>query len=289
MTSIDAETTDTAAPDDVRGAFLVGAKGVAPLLLGVIPFGLVAGVAAIEADIGVVGAVGFSTIVFAGASQLAAINLVAEQAPLLVVIVTALVINLRMVMYSASIAPHLGTIPRRARVGAAYVLTDQAYAVSIVDYDVNPGRTARERLWLYLGAGWTLWVTWQASTLAGAMGGGAIPESVPLGFAVPLAFLSLLVPAVTDRPTLAAAIVGGTMATVGASWPSNIGMPLGATLGVLVGWLVARRDMEAALAGTPAGQAGPEDEDDADGGHGGGDRRDGGVGGGRGHRGGGTA
>jgi predicted branched-subunit amino acid permease len=260
MPTIDPGDRATAAGDDLRGAFLVGARGVAPLLLGVAPFGLVAGVASIEADIGVSGAVAFSTIVFAGASQLAAINLLAEQAPLVVVIVTGLVINLRMVMYSASLAPHLGAIPRRTRVAAAYLLTDQAYAVSIIDYELEPGRTPGERLWVYLGAGGTLWSTWQVTTVAGAVGGGAIPESVPLGFAVPLAFLSLLVPAVTDRPTLVAAIVGGTMATVGAAWPSNIGMPLGATLGVLVGWLVGRR---AAVPAAPAPRTdgGPDDTD----------------------------
>lgn len=236
---------------DLRAAALVGVKGIGPLLLGVVPFGLVAGVASVDAHIGLVGAIGFSTIVFAGASQLAAINLIGEDAPLSIAVITALVINLRMLMYSATMAPHLGTIPRRRRTGGAYLLTDQAFAVSIVDYELHPQRSPREKFAVYLGAGLALWTTWQVSTIAGALGGGSIPESVPLGFAVPLAFLSLLVPAVMDRPTLVAAIVGGGLATIGAQWPSNIGMPLGALAGVVAGWLVARLDMDAALAAMP--------------------------------------
>lgn len=233
-------TTSNETSEDLRAAFLVGAKGITPLLLGIIPFGLVAGVAAIDAELGLTGAMGFSTVVFAGASQIVAINLIAEQAPLIVVILTALVINMRMLMYSASLAPHFGQIPRGRRTAGAYVLTDQAFAVSILDYELQHQRSVREKFALYLGAGITLWSTWQIATLAGAIGGGSIPESVPLGFAVPLAFLSLLVPAVTDRPTLVAAIVGGAVATVGARWPSSIGMPLGALAGVMAGWLTAR-------------------------------------------------
>lgn len=257
-------TTPRTESDDLRAAFLVGAKGITPLLLGIIPFGLVAGVAAIEADLGLTGAVAFSTVVFAGASQIVAINLTAQDAPMVVVVLTALVINVRMAMYSATLAPHFGRIPRGRRTAGAYVLTDQAFAVSILDYELHPHRSAREKFALYLGAGITLWSTWQIATVAGALGGGSIPESIPLGFAVPLAFLSLLVPAVTDRPTLVAAIVGGTVATIGAGWPSSLGMPIGALTGVVVGWLTARLDMDSALAGMPGTVGDGDGPDPAD-------------------------
>ena len=246
---------DTTASTDLRTPFRTGVRDVAPLLLGVVPFGLVAGLAAVQADLGLPGAVGFSTIVFAGASQLAAIDLLGAGAPAWVVIGTVWVINLRMVMYSASLAPHMATLRRGPRLRAAYLLTDQAYAISIMEFrrrDWAP----RQRLAVYLGAGISLWVTWQVSTVVGAIGGGAVPDSVPLGFAVPLAFLSLLVPAMTDRPTVVAAVVGGTVATLGVDLPSNLGMPLGAVSGVLAGWLLARG---------ATGTGGPDD--DADDGH----------------------
>lgn len=227
-------------PDDLRTAALTGARATAPLLLGVIPFGLVAGVAAIEAGIGLPGAVGFSTVVFAGASQLAAIDLIGRGSPAAVAILTVLVINLRMLMYSASLAPELAGLSRRARLGAAYVLTDQAYAVSILRFREGSW-SLRERLALFLGAAVTMWLPWQLMTILGAVVGGVIPDSIPLGFAVPLAFLSLLVPAVTDRPTLVAALVGATVATLALDLPANLGMPLGAVSGVLAGWLASRR------------------------------------------------
>ncbi len=235
-------TTPAADPSTTgpRAAFVTGVRGVVPLLLGVVPFGLVAGVAAVEAGLGLPGAIGFSVVVFAGASQLAAIDLLAQGAPVVVAIGTILVINLRMLMYSASIAPELAPLARRTRIASAYLLTDQAYAVSILEF--RTGRwNLRQRLALYLGAGCTLWVTWQVSTIVGALGGGVIPDSIPLGFAVPLAFLSLLVPAVTDRPTLVAALVGGLVATVGHDLPANLGMPLGAFGGVAAGWWASRR------------------------------------------------
>lgn len=231
----------TVAPDDLRTPFLAGVRGVAPLLLGVVPFGLVAGLAPIEEGLGLVGAIGFSTIVFAGASQLAAIELLGSGAPAWVAIGTALVINMRMLMYSASLAPHFAPLPRASRIRASYLLTDQAFAISVLEFR-RGGMVARQRLALYLGAGVSLWVTWQVSTIVGALGGGVVPDSIPLEFAVPLAFLSLLVPAITDRATIVAAVVGGSVATVGVDLPSNLGMPLGALTGVAAGWLVARRN-----------------------------------------------
>lgn len=231
-------------PDDqasaARGAFRRGAVAMAPLLLGVVPFGLVAGVASVEAGIGVVGAVAFSVVVFAGASQLAAITLLGSGAPAVVAIVTGVVINLRMLMYSASLAQQLADVSRRRRLLGAYLLTDQAYAVATADHAEHPDRASGARFALYVGGGLTLWATWQVATVVGAVAGGLVPDSVPLAFAIPLAFLSLVVPAVRDRAGLVAALVGGIGATVAATLPHNLGMPLGALLGVAAGWSARR-------------------------------------------------
>ena len=108
-----------------------GARAGIPIAIGVIPFGLVAGVAATEAGMGVGGAVAWSVAVFAGASQLAAIDLLDSGATALVAAGAALLINLRFLMYSASLAPYLAAQPLRQRLGAAYVLTDQAFGISI--------------------------------------------------------------------------------------------------------------------------------------------------------------
>lgn len=222
-----------------RRAFVEGLRDVSPTLLGIIPFGLVAGFAAIEAGLTLAHAVGFSVIVFAGASQLAAIELVGDGAHVAVAIGTALVINSRMLMYSASLAPELSHLPLRDRAAAGYVLVDQAYALSIVRYRERP--EAPHRLAYYFGSAAILWVSWQITTVLGALLGGAIPEGVPLGFAVPMTFLALLIPSITGRPTLAAAITAAVVATAGAPLPANLGMPIGTVTGIAVGTALAVR------------------------------------------------
>ncbi len=176
------------ASEATRAAFRRGVLDITPVVLGIIPFGLIAGVAAVDNGMGLGEALAFSTLVFAGASQLAAIDLLGQGAPALVAIGTVVVINLRMLMYSASLAPHLAHEPLRRRAGAAYVLTDQAYAMSLARFVTDD---EVPRLPYYLGLALPLWVNWQLMTVAGALLGASLPEAIPLGFALPLVFLAL--------------------------------------------------------------------------------------------------
>ncbi|WP_136717591.1 AzlC family ABC transporter permease [Halorientalis salina] len=220
--------------------FRRGVRDVSPLLLGVAPFGLVAGIAAVNAGLDLSQALGMSVVVFAGASQLAALDLLGSDAPLAVVVVTAVVINLRMVMYSASIAPYLRDLSARWKGGLAYLLTDQAYALSIASY-----RSERsvDRKSYYLGVAATLWAVWQLATVAGVVLGTGVPDAWGLEFAVPLVFLALLVPAMEDGPTVVAALVSGTVAVAGAGLPLNLGLLVGASVAIPIG-LVAERRMD---------------------------------------------
>jgi predicted branched-subunit amino acid permease len=215
-----------------RTAFRAGLRDVAPVLVGVVPFGLVAGAAAVDAGLSGLQAVGLSVVVFAGASQLAAIELLGNDAPLAVVVGTILVVNLRMVMYSASIAPGFGDVRARWRALVAYLLTDQAYALSVTREDGS-------RLPYYLGVAAPLWVVWQLCTVVGVVVGARVPPWLPLDFALPLVFLAILVPAIDDGTTAAAALVGGTLATLGTGLPYELGLPLGAVCGVAAGLLAA--------------------------------------------------
>jgi 4-azaleucine resistance transporter AzlC len=217
-----------------------GVRDVAPLLLGVVPFGLVAGIAAVEAGLDLGQAVAMSVVVFAGASQLAALELLGRDAPLAIVVLTAAVINLRMLMYSASIAPHFRELSGRWRAGLAYLLTDQAYALSVARYRTDE---AVDRRAYYLGAALTLWAVWQVTTVAGVLVGAGVPDAWGLEFAVPLVFLALLVPAMEDRPSVAAGLVGGTLAVAGGGLPLNLGLLVGAAAGVAAG-VVAERVWE---------------------------------------------
>ncbi|ESS03595.1 MAG: putative branched-chain amino acid permease (azaleucine resistance) [uncultured archaeon A07HR67] len=216
------------------GDLWAGVRDVFPLMLGVIPFALVAGIAAVNAGLTLTEAVALSVIVFAGASQLAALDLLSSNAPLAVVVGTAVVINLRMVMYSASIAPHFARYAARMRAALAYLLTDQAYALSVAKFAENDERS---RWRYYLGAAAPLWVVWQIGTVVGVVVGAGVPERWGLTFAVPLVFLALLVPAMKDRPTTAAGAAGGAVAVVAAGLPLNLGLLTGAVSGVAVGLL----------------------------------------------------
>lgn len=216
-----------------RTAFTDGARAVAPILLGAAPFGLVAGAAAVEADLTVAQAMGLSTIVFAGASQLAAIDLLGRDASLAVVVGTALIINARMVMYSASIAPYFERLSNRRRALVAYLLTDQAYALSVTRF-----REHGSSLWYYLGTATPLWIVFVAATAVGAVVGARVPAWLPLEFTIPLTFLAVLMPAIVDRESLTAAVVGGAVAVVGAGLPYNLGLLAGAGAGISAGLLV---------------------------------------------------
>ena len=213
---------------------LAGIRAAGPIVVGIAPFALITGITAVGAGLTVGEIVGMSVIVFAGASQLAAIDLIGSNAPFVVVVATAVVINARMMMYSASIAPYLQAYALRVRGLAAYVLTDQAYAVSVAEYETQD---RRDRIRYYLGIALALWVVWQVGTVAGAVLGASVPDVLGLDFALPLVFLALLVPAMKDRGTTTAGVVSGGVvlgvATIGV--PLNLDLPIAAVVGVLAG------------------------------------------------------
>jgi len=221
-------------------AMRAGAKAVAPQLIGVIPFGLVAGATPADAGLGLGAATGFSAIVFAGASQLAAIDILAQGGTVLVAVLAAWTINLRMVLYSASLAPFLARDRLGWRLVASYLLVDQVYAVGVTrwpDPD-DPVSAPGARIPFMVGAGLLLWSSWQLSTLIGAVIGPAVPDSLPLGFAAPLVFLVLLVPAINSRPAVVAALAGGLGAVLAAELGAgHASIIIGAVAGIAGGAL----------------------------------------------------
>jgi predicted branched-subunit amino acid permease len=152
-------------------------------------------------------------------------------------VMTALVVNLRFAMYSASIAPHLKGVPLPMRLLLAYLLTDQAYAVSLVRFLEAKEMTPPSRVWFYSGTAVALWVVWQAATVIGYFLGALVPKDWSLDFAVPLTFGALLISAVRNRADALAAAVGGTVALAAAGLPYNLGLVLGAALGIVSGVL----------------------------------------------------
>src|SRR5581483_1684566 len=212
-----------------------GARAVAPMLIGVVPFGLVVGATSVSHHLGTGAAMGLSTIVFAGASQLAVLQTLAGGGSAIVAAIAAWTINLRILLYSASLAPELPHESTARRLGAAYFLTDQAYAVSITRWKVEHS-PAEGRLSFYMGAGVTLWVVWEIATLVGALVGSAVPSDVPLDFAIPLVFLVLLIPTLISVPAVVAAAAGGGAAVAAAELGAGgLYIVVGAAVGIAAG------------------------------------------------------
>jgi len=229
--------------------FLAGCRDESPLLLGVVPFGMMYGIAALAAGLPAWMAQLASAVVFAGAAQLAIVQMLSAAAGLLPIGLTAGLLNLRHILYSASVADHLRHLPRRWRVLLAYLLTDEAYAVAILRYQARGcgkggaggGGPTDFRHWYFLGCGFTLWLCWQLSTAAGLVFGAGIPPDWDLDFAVPLTFLALLTLLVRERSGQAAALGAAFGALVFAPLPYNLGLVAAIVLGLAVGFRVAER------------------------------------------------
>lgn len=225
--------------ESARSTYLSGIRDVLPLLLGVLPFGIVAGVAAIGIGMSKTLAIMTSAIAFAGASQLAAIDLMEKGAPIVIVIATALVVNLRMAMYSASIAPHFAPLSGRWKGFLSYFLTDQGFAVSLTRYD--RGIEENNKKWYYLGTATGLMGIWMLGTVIGVTLGSVVPVSWSLDFAVPLTFIALLAPAIKDRATMVSALSAGIVAPVAIALPMQTGIIAASITGVVAGYLFESR------------------------------------------------
>jgi predicted branched-subunit amino acid permease len=212
--------------------FIAGANGSLPILLGVVPFAMICSVAAVSVGLTPLEAIGMNFIVFAGASQLAVLQLMGESAVWLVMILTAWVINLRFTMYSATLAPYLLKEPLHRKAPFAFMLSDQAFGVTMSHFaNEMPDNPA----WYYYGAAALIWITWIASSIVGAMLGTLVPESWGLEFAFPLSFMALMFAALKDRPAVVAALVGGLVAILAKGLPYNLGLVLAALLGIGAG------------------------------------------------------
>ena len=221
-----------------RRELLTGIRDQLPLLLGVIPFGLIFGALAISVGLSPLAAQGFSLFVFAGSAQFIAVSLIGESASALVVILTIILVNLRHALYSASLAPSLAHLPRPWKLALGWLLTDEAFAMASRRY--RGGKLGNAH-WYTLGTGLTLWAAWQLSTAAGIALGAGLPPSLSLDFALPLTFMALVAPTLVDRPTLAAALSAGVLALALINLPFKLGLVAASIAGVGLGlWVESR-------------------------------------------------
>ena len=215
-----------------------GFRDVLPILLGVIPFGLIFGVSAAASDVDQWAAWASSFIVFAGASQLAIVEVMGTGGAAVTALLTAIIINSRHLMYSADMGRYTTDEPIGVRARVAYLLTDQAYLLSSTKFP-EPASSVGV-IPYYFGTALTLWTSWQIATTSGFFLGNVIPESWSLEFAIPLVFGALLIVAVRTKPALLAAIIGGVVAVAAVGLPYGLGLMLGAAAGIAAGMISER-------------------------------------------------
>src|SRR5512143_236394 len=206
-----------------------------PACLGLVPFGLVCGVGAAAAGADFAAALGMSAIVFSGAAQILASQLIAGGAPAAVVVLTCAVLGLRFLMYSAAMAPALKPLSARWQRTVAFLLTDQAFAASIRRFDSHGD--ARRGALPIAGGGTALWGFWQVDNVVGYFAGNVIPAAWSLEFTVPLCFLALLAPALRSTPPIVAAVVAGVAVLALDALPMRLNLVAAGVLGIVAGTL----------------------------------------------------
>jgi 4-azaleucine resistance transporter AzlC len=218
--------------------FFSGVRDELPILLGVIPFGMIYGVLALSAGLNPFDAQAMSSVIFAGSAQFMTAQLIKTGTPALVVILTGFVINLRHALYSASLAPYTRHLNTGWKALLAYLLTDEAYAVTITHYQREGA--ARFAHWYFFGAGLALWTSWQISTAVGIFLGAQVPDAWGLDFTLPLTFIALVVPALKDKAGIATASVASLAALVFFGMPYRLGLIASALVAIGVGMWMER-------------------------------------------------
>ncbi len=221
-----------------REEFAAGAREIAPVMVGMVPFGLVAGVAATTAGLTPLQGMALSILSFSGIAQLIVCQLLAANSPIPVAMLAGSVVSLRFVMYSAAVSPHLAHLDRRWRAVLAFLMTDQSFSLTTRHFSAAGDRGTRH--WHTFGASLTLYVAWQSVVAIGIAVGAQVPESWSLDFAVVLTFIALLVPAVRTRADLAAAIASAAVALAAAGLPYRLALVAASLAGIGAGMAIER-------------------------------------------------
>jgi 4-azaleucine resistance transporter AzlC len=213
--------------------FWLGVRGELPILVGVVPFGMIYGILALGMGLNPLTAQAMSSVVFAGSAQFMLVQMVGAGTPAVVMIVTGFVINLRHALYSASLSPFTRRLSLGWKTLLSYLLTDEAYVVTVMHY--NEGGELAHKHWYFLGAGLALWSSWQISTGVGIFLGAQVPPEWGLEFTLSLTFIALVVPALKDRTSMLAAVAAGVASVLAAGFPYKLGLLTAALVGILVG------------------------------------------------------
>lgn len=218
-------------PDEDPVILREGIKAGAPTLFGIAAWGLVVGVALINSGLTLAQALGMTLLVFAGSAQLASLPLIAAGAPIWVVFATALVVNLRFVIFSALLAPHFAHLPWKQRFALGYTAGDMTVALFLQRYPSE--EPAAGKVSFLKGLLIPNWLSWQVGSIAGVFLGSMVPGSWGLGLAGTLAIICILVPAAMSRAALAGVAVASAVAVAAYEVPYKLGLLAAVLVGML--------------------------------------------------------
>lgn len=193
--------------------FSKGILDVSPLMIPVVPFGIIFGVIGMDLGIGSYMTFGMSIVVFGGASQIVLLQLFSGGASSLVILSSVGAVNSRHLLYGAVLSEHLSSLKIFWKIILSYVMVDQAFAVSNEYFRNN--KKNKDKHYHLLASGGTCWITWQISTLVGIFLGSIIPSELGLSFAIPITFLALLINDFKKIRNIIVMIVSGLIATLG--------------------------------------------------------------------------
>ncbi|MDL2307522.1 AzlC family ABC transporter permease [Desulfovibrio sp. OttesenSCG-928-C06] len=222
-----------------KPSFRAGVLAVLPLIFGTVPFGAITGVLMINAGIGPWDGWVMSAALMSGAAQVAAVDLMTQNAPAVIIALTGLIINMRFMMYSATIGPYMRGVQPLRKTVLSYMLSDQSFALSVAEFN-RPGTTFHQVSY-FAGASVGVFVIWMVAVTLGIILGAAVPSSLQLDFAIPLTFLTLLIPAFRERSQIFAALVAGLVAILANGLPTGLGLMAGAVAGIAAGFILAKK------------------------------------------------
>ena len=225
---------DPVLAEQKRAAFRRGISAVAPAAFATGAWGLVTGVAMVKAGLTTLQALGMTLLVYAGSAQLAALPLLAASAPISVILLTAAVVNLRFVIFSAALQPHFSHFPVLRRALLGYITTDIGFAMFVSRYADTPAseRGTTDKVWFALGMATFVWVAWQSMSVLGILLASQVPTHWGLDFAAILGLIAMTIPMIAGRPAIVGAVTSSVVAVVASSLPLKLGLVVAVVAGI---------------------------------------------------------
>lgn len=218
--------------------FYLGFKEMIPITSGIVPFGAVVGTVCAEAKLTFFQSAMMNLFLYSGTAQLAAVELMSEKALAVVVVASALVINLRFILYSAGMSPYMSQSGFWAKLGVAHTLTDQSYAVMVANKKL---KEPSDFVSFYFGTALCVFLAWHGSWVIGYIFGNFAPSNWNLDFAIPLSFLALMLPSLKNKKYVLVALASTLLSVVLYNMPLKLGLLTTALVSILFAFLLTKK------------------------------------------------